>query len=125
MPLTVNLAMDPEVLLLIVTTLADQSIKATTTLVRFLSQESRRAGFQPRKPLLIVNRVPTVLRNTGMDQRLIEPLANELVGSLVPESQDEVEAGESVFDSYPPIEPFAQVFVPELPEMQMSAAIKL
>lgn len=121
-PLTVNLAMDPEVSLLIVTTLADQSIKATTTLVRFLSQESRRSGLQPRKPLLVVNRVPTVLRNTGMDQRLVEPLANELVGSLVPESHDEVEAGESIFDGYPPIEPFAQVFVPELPEMQMSAA---
>ena len=121
-PLTVNLAMDPEVSLLIVTTLADQSIKATTTLVRFLSQEIRRSGFQPRKPLLVVNRVPNILRHTGMDQRLVEPLADELVGSLVPEGHDDIEAGQSVFDSYPPIEPFAQAFVPELPEMQISAA---
>ena len=121
-PLAVNLAMDPDVSLVIVTTLANQSLRATASLVRFLSQEVRRSGSQLRKPLLVVNRVPNVLRHAGLDQRLIEPLAAELLASLVPEERDDVKAEESIFDKFPPIEPFAQVQVPELPELQVSAA---
>ena len=121
-PLAVNLAMDPEVSPVIVTTLADQSLKATASLVRFLSQEIRRTGGHSRKPLLVVNRVPNVLRHAGLDQKLLEPLTDQLLASLVPEVRDDVPAGESVFDRFPPIEPFAQVHVPELPELQVSAA---
>ena len=114
--------MDPEVSPVIVTTLADQSLKATASLVRFLSQEIRRTGGHSRKPLLVVNRVPNVLRHAGLDQKLLEPLTDQLLASLVPEVRDDVPAGESVFDRFPPIEPFAQVHVPELPELQVSAA---
>jgi len=122
-PLMVNLAMDPEVSPLIVTTLADQSLKATTALVRFLYQEIRRSGSLPRRPLLVVNRVPNVLRHSGLDKRLIEPLITELEASLVPEERDEsIRAEESIFDKFPPIEPFAQALIPELPELQVSAA---
>ena len=112
-PLMVNLAMDPEVSLLFVTTLADQSVRATAALVRFLAQEARRSGHQLRKPLVVVNRVPNLLRHTGTDQRLAEPLFDELVRSLVPDEPNS--------DGDPPAEPFGQVFVPELTEMQVAA----
>ncbi len=121
-PLMVNLAMDPEISPLIVSTLADQSLKATTALVRFLYQEIHRSGSLPRRPLLVVNRVPNIIRHAGLDKRLIEPLVTELLASLVPEESDDIRAEESIFDKLPPIEPFAQVLIPELPELQVSAA---
>ncbi|MBY5409619.1 hypothetical protein HFO98_14320 [Rhizobium leguminosarum] len=120
-PLGVNLAMDPNVSPIFVTTLADQSIRATGALVQFLSREMRRFGGALRKPLLIVNRVPVVFKQTGMDQRLTEPLIASLLTSLLSEKPSVLSASESVFDELSDIEPFIQVDIPELPDMQISA----
>jgi len=118
-PIGVNLAMDPDVSPIIVTSLAEQSIRATSGFATFLARELRRAGAVPRRPLLVVNRVPLIFRQTGMDKKLIEPLATELVNSLVTDVFAEVGASEDVYASIPEIEPFVQVEVPELPDMQV------
>ncbi|TXM68793.1 hypothetical protein FV226_19630 [Methylobacterium sp. WL12] len=118
-PLGVNLAMDPDVSPIFVTTLADQSIKATTGFVGFLAREFRRAGAVPRRPLLVVNRVPILFRQTGMDKTLIEPLATELLNSLVGDTALEIGSSEDVYTIVPEIEPFVQVDVPELPDIQV------
>ncbi|MBB6310327.1 KGGVGR-motif variant AAA ATPase [Xanthobacter tagetidis] len=118
-PLGVNLAMDPDVSPIIVTSLAEQSIRATSGFAAFLAREFRRAGATPRRPLLVVNRVPLIFRQTGMDKKLTEPLAAELVSSLVADVSAEVSASEDVYASLPEIEPFIQVDVPELPDMQV------
>ena len=118
-PLGVNLAMDPEVSPIFVTTLADQSIKATSGFVNFLSREFRRAGAVPRRPLLVVNRVPVLFRQTGMDKRLTEPLTTELLNSLVLDTAKEVSSSEDLYGIVPEIQPFIQVDVPELPDIQV------
>lgn len=118
-PLGVNLAMDPDVSPIFVTTIANQSIRATTSFVSFLGREFRRAGTVPRRPLLVVNRVPVLFRQTGMDKTLTEPLATELLNSLVGDTALEVGSSEDVFTIVPEIEPFIQVDVPELPDIQV------
>lgn len=118
-PLGVNLALDPNVSPIIVTTLADQSIKATAGLVRFLARELRRAGSAPKRPLLVINRVPAVFRQTGMDKKLIEPLVNDLLASLVADQTEDVSSTEGIYDNLPELDPFLQVEIPELPDIQV------
>lgn len=118
-PLGVNLAMDPQVSPIIVTTLADQSIRATAGLVRFLSREIRRAGGSLRRPLLVINRVPAVFKQTGMDKILIEPLISDLLSSLVSDQALDIGATQSIFDNLTDLDPFLQVEVPELPDIQV------
>lgn len=118
-PIGVNLAMDPSVSPIFVTTLADQSIKATAGFVSFLAREFRRNGAAPRRPLLVVNRVPVLFRQTGMDKKITEPLTTELLNSLVGDASVEIGAGEDLFSSAFDIQPFVQVDVPELPDIQV------
>lgn len=121
-PIGVNLAMDPDVSPLIVTTLSDQALKATGAFVRFISRELRNAGAEPKRPLIIVNRVPTLFRQTGIDLRLLEPLVSDLLASLVPDQGGELSASQGIFDESVGLEPYAQLEISELPEMQVSSA---
>ncbi len=118
-PIGVNLAMDPDVSPIIVTSLAEQSIRATSYLINFLAREFQRIGSIPRRPLLVVNRVPLIFRQTGMDRKLTAPLAAEFVNSLISETPGEISASEDLFTTVPEVEPFIQVNVPELPDMQV------
>lgn len=118
-PIGVNLAMDPNVSPIFVTTLADQSIKATAGFVGFLAREFRRNGVVPRRPLLVINRVPVLFRQTGMDKKITEPLTNELLNSLVGDASVEIGSSEDLFTSASDIQPFLQVDVPELPDIQV------
>ncbi len=120
-PIGVNLALDPDVSPIIVTSLAEQSIRATSSFAAFLAREFRRAGAAPRRPLLVVNRVPLIFRQTGMDKKITEPLATELVNTLIADVSTEIGANEDVYTSVPEIEPFIQIDVPELPDMQVPA----
>lgn len=115
----VNLAMDPDVAPIIVTSLAEQSIRATAGFSKFLAREFRRAGAIPRRPLLVVNRVPLIFRQTGMDKKVTEPLADELYNWLVADVTEEVGAGEDVYATAPEVKPFIQVDVPEFSEIQV------
>lgn len=120
-PLGVNLAMDPNVSPVIVTTLSDQALKATSALVQFLAREMRRAGAEPKKPLLVVNRVPALFRQSGMDKKLIEPLAADLLACLVPDRDSDIESSQGIFDDSIGLEPYAQIEVPELPDIQVAS----
>jgi MinD-like ATPase involved in chromosome partitioning or flagellar assembly len=114
-PLGVNLALDPDVSPIFVTTLSSQSIRATAALTSFLAREVRRAGRTPRKPLLVVNRVPSVFRQSGMDAQIVGPLVEKMIDSLV----EDAEAGSGLSDSIDDVEPLNQVSVPELPDIQV------
>lgn len=122
-PLGVNLAMDPNVSPIIVTTLSDQSLRATSAFVRFLAREIRREGGTLRKPLLVINRVPAIFKHTGMDKRLIEPMLNEILSSLVPNNPSDIAASQDLYSGVTDLEldPFQQVEIPELPDIQVSS----
>ncbi|MBB3947833.1 cellulose biosynthesis protein BcsQ [Rhizobium skierniewicense] len=118
-PLGVNLAMDPDVSPIIVTSLAEQSIRATAGFVSFLSREFRRAQISPRRPLIVVNRVPSLFKQTGMDKKLIEPLTDQLIETFVQDDETELTASDDYFTSEVAVAPYVQVEVPELPDMQI------
>jgi hypothetical protein len=121
-PVGVNLAMDPDVSQMIVTTLSDQALKATSAFIRFISREIRSTGGEPRRPLLIVNRVPNLFKQTGMDQKILAPFNAEVLNALVPEKADVINSSQGIFDESLGLEPYSQAQVPELPEMQVSSA---
>lgn len=119
-PIGVNLAMDPDVAPIIVTSLAQQSIRATANFSKFLAREFRRARATPRRPLLVVNRVPLIFRQTGIDKTVTEPLTDSLYDWLIADVTREVEPGEDVYATNPEVKPFFQVEVPELSELQVT-----
>lgn len=119
-PIGVNLAMDPDVAPIIVTSLGEQSIRATTGFVSFLAREFKRVGAAPRRPLLVVNRVPHIFRQTGIDRKLIEPLTTELASILPDDLPAVAGATDDIYAGLQGIASFIQVSVPELPDMQVS-----
>jgi len=121
-PIGVNLAMDPDVSPMIVTTLSDQALKATGAFVRFLSRELRNAGAEPKRPLIVINRVPNLFRQTGMDIKLLEPFTADLLASVVFDRQSELSASQGIFDESVGLDPYTQVEISELPELQVSSA---
>jgi len=90
--------------------------------VRFISRELRSAGSDPKRPLIVVNRVSNLFRQAGMDRKLLEPLGSDLLASLVPEQDGELSASQGIFDESAGLEPYMQVEVSEFPEMQVSSA---
>ncbi|SFX01428.1 KGGVGR-motif variant AAA ATPase [Pseudomonas sp. NFACC36] len=120
-PLGVTMAMDPNVSPIIVTTLANQSIRATSGLVKFLSRELSRHGGHLRKPLVVINRVPAIFKQAGLDKKLIEPLTAELLSNLVSDKSDSISAHSDLFDDPIELEPYIQVEIPELPDIQISS----
>ena len=119
-PLGVNLALDPNVSPIVVTTLADQSLRATSSFIRFVAREIRRGGGSIRKPLLVINRVPAIFKHSGMDRKLIEPLTTELLSSLMPDNSAEIGASQDIYAGVN-LDPFQQIEIPELPDIQVSS----
>lgn len=120
-PLGVNLAMDPDVSPMVVTTLSDQALKTTAAFVRFISRELSGAGCELKRPLIVINRVPNLFKQTGMDKKLLEPFTNDVLDSLVSDEDGELSATQGIFDESDGLDPYGQVEVPELPEMQVAS----
>lgn len=120
-PLGVNLGLDPEVAPVLVTTLSDQALQATGALVKFFTREIRRNGSRPRAPLLVVNRVPTLIQSTGLDQKLIDPLVTSIVETLLEGRTADVGADEPLFEDALDLNPIAVVTVGELPDLQIAS----
>src|SRR5690606_2402640 len=63
--------------------------------------------------------VPAVFKQSGMDKIIIEPLAADLLSSLVSDQPVDIAATQSIYDNLTELEPFLQVEVPELPDIQV------
>lgn len=121
-PIGVNLAMDPDVAPLFVTTLSSQALRATGSLISFIAREMRLNGSILRRPLLAINRVPALFRQTGMDQRLIEPLNDSVLRALVSDYEVDTPPSAGIFDNSDELDPYAQIEIPEIPDLQVSLA---
>ena len=110
-PVGVNLGLDPDVAPVLVTSLSDQALQGTGALIHFLTREIRRAGRQPRRPLLIVNRVPSVFQQAGMDDKLLEPLVSNIVKDLLSDTPKEVGANEALLNDPLEVDPITVVRV--------------
>ncbi len=119
-PIAVNLGLDPDVAPVVVTSLSAQSLEATSSLMRFLTREIRRAGGRPRRPLLVVNRVPSVFQQAGMAEKLLEPLVSGIVADLLAGQTADTSSNETIFEGALDVDPITVVQVVELPDLQVA-----
>ena len=119
-PISVNLGLDPDIAPVVVTSLSAQSLQATGSLVRFLAREVRRAGGRPRRPLLVVNRVPSVFQQAGMADKLLEPLVSGIVAELLSNRTADAGPDETIFEGELDVDPVTVVQVVELPDLQVA-----
>lgn len=118
-PLGVTLALDPEVSPIIVTTLSAQSIRATSGLLRFLSREIRRNGSSLRTPMVVINRVPVLFQQSGMDEALAAPIFTDLLATVFPSEEGDVSPTQDRFSDAKLVEPFVKVKISEISDMHV------
>ncbi|GEP12546.1 KGGVGR-motif variant AAA ATPase [Methylobacterium gnaphalii] len=120
-PLAAQLILDPQVARVIVTSLAGQSLEATVALMEFVAREMRKQGSMSQQPLLVVNRVPGILRDIGGDETLLAPVISRIEASLLADYEQEVSANDTLLDSTRNVSPLAVVKLGEVADLQVPA----
>jgi MinD-like ATPase involved in chromosome partitioning or flagellar assembly len=118
-PIATQVMLDPDVARVLCTSLASQSVKATGTLVAFIARELRKLVVAPTPPLLIVNRIPSVFRDYGTDDQILEPVLEQIETSLVPDDDSEVGVDETILDNELDLKPFILTKIGEIPDLHV------
>ncbi|WP_029007185.1 KGGVGR-motif variant AAA ATPase [Azospirillum halopraeferens] len=121
-PLAAQLILDPDVFRIFVTTLSGQSLEATAALVRFVARELRRQKTRLSPPLLVVNRVPTVMREVGQDETYLAPVLDKITESILLGHREEVGADQPVLEDEIEIKPIYLARIPEIADLQITSA---
>jgi MinD-like ATPase involved in chromosome partitioning or flagellar assembly len=121
-PLAAQLVLDPQVARVIVTSLAGQSLEATVALMAFVAREMRKQGIAIQQPLLVVNRVPGILRDIGGDEKILAPILSRIEASLLADDTSEVSPDSTLLDSPQEISPLTVVKLGEVADLQVPAS---
>lgn len=121
-PLAAQFVLDPSVCRVFVTTLAKQSLAATVALVAFVARELRKIGAEPAPPLLIVNRIPGILRDLREDEKLLSPALAEMTESLLADRTQEAASEETVLDDALELDPIFVAKLGEVGDLQVPAS---
>lgn len=121
-PLAAQLILDPSISRIVVTSLSGQSLEATAALMRFTARELRRIGVALPPPLLVVNRVPTVMREFGEDDRQLAPILDQITADLLKGHNAEVNADEILMQEEVEISPLQIVKIPEISDLQVTSS---
>ena len=121
-PIAAQLILDPSVDRIFVTSLSSQSLEATAALIRYTSREARRRSLQLSQPLILVNRIPSILRETGADETLLEPMLSSMTYELERGRSTQFEADEPMFSVQDDIQPLKLVKIPEISDLQATSA---
>lgn len=121
-PLAAQFILDPAVARIFTSSLSGQSLEATAALIKFVARELRRhkAGFP--KPLLVINRVPSVLRETGTDDALLRPFLDRMTADVLRGYGDEVASDETILDNDMQLAPWSLLKIPEISDLQVTSA---
>jgi MinD-like ATPase involved in chromosome partitioning or flagellar assembly len=120
-PLSVQFVLDPSVSRIFSTSLSGQSLEATAALVKFVSREMRRNGVEFPPPLIVVNRVPSVLRETGADDALLRPILDKMTQDVLRGHQQEVEADQPLLEDELEISPWRISKIAEISDLQVTS----
>src|SRR3546814_10327739 len=66
--------------------------------MKFVAREHRRHRIEPAAPLLIVNRIPGILRDLGQDEAILAPAIDRIVASMLADRTNEAAPDEPVLD---------------------------
>lgn len=122
-PIATQLMLDPNVLRVLCTSLSNQSTRATGSLVSFIARELRKLTTEPpTPPLIIVNRIPSAVRDYGTDDQILEPMLEQIETSLLPDDGKEVGSDRTILDSDLELKPFVLIKINEIPDLQVPRA---
>ena len=121
-PLAAQLVLDPNISRVVVTSLSGQSLEATGALVRFIARELRRMNEDFVPPLLVVNRVPTVMREVGQDDILLAPILDQIIADVLLGHDKEAASNEPVLEEEIEITPLRVVKISEIADLQVTSA---
>lgn len=120
-PLAAQLVLDPSVSRVVVSSLAGQSLEATVALMKFVARELRRHRVEPAAPLLIVNRIPGILRDLGQDETILAPAIDRIVASMLADRTGEAAPDETVLDDALELNPLFVCKLGEVADLQVPA----
>jgi MinD-like ATPase involved in chromosome partitioning or flagellar assembly len=120
-PLAAQLILDPSVDRIFVSSLAGQSLDGTVALIGYVSREARRRGFNLNRPMLVVNRIPSVLRETGADEALLGPVLEKITVELLKGQEANVSGDEAIFATDDDIQPIDVAKIPEIADLQATS----
>ncbi|MCX5519772.1 hypothetical protein OSH10_15115 [Kaistia defluvii] len=121
-PLAAQLILDPSVGRMFVCTLAGQSLDGTAALIAYLSREARRRNTILPEPLLLVNRIPSIIRETGADESILRPVLDRVTVELLRGRDAATGADEAIFSVEQDISAISVVRMPEISDLQVSSA---
>ena len=113
-PLAAQLVLDPSVSRVVVSSLTGQSLEATVALMKFVARELRRHRVDPAAPLLVINRIPGILRDLGQDEAILAPAIDRIVASMLADRTGEAAPDETVLDDALELDP---IFISKLGEV--------
>lgn len=117
-PIATQLILDPTALLVFTTTVSGQSLEATAALMRFVARSARRRGEVVQQPLIVFNRIPSVMRETEADEALIRPFLDAATKEFLRGQASEVSSEEDVFQTETAIEAVSVARIAELSDLQ-------
>ena len=117
-PIAAQLVLDPSVSRVFVTSLAGQSLEATEGLVAFVAREMRKSHVLASPPLLVVNRIPGILRDLGQDEGILSPILEQIEKSLLAEHMQEAASDEAVLDNAVELNPLFVAKLGEVSDLQ-------
>ncbi|MGH7113492.1 MAG: KGGVGR-motif variant AAA ATPase [Stellaceae bacterium] len=121
-PLAAQLVLDPGVSRVIVTSLSGQSLEATKALIRFITRELRRTKAPLVSPLLVINRVPTIMREFGQDDQLLAPILDQITADLLLGHDNEASPEEPILQEEVEITPLRIAKIPEIADLQVTSS---
>jgi cellulose biosynthesis protein BcsQ len=120
-PLAAQLVLDPSVSRVVVSSLAGQSLEATVALMKFVARELRRHRVDPAAPLLVINRIPGILRDLGQDEAILAPAIDRIVASMLADRTGEAAPDETVLDDALELDPLFISKLGEVTDLQVPA----
>lgn len=121
-PVAAQLILDPNVPRVLLTSLASQSLESTAALIKFVAREFRRSNLDATPPLIVVNRIPSVLREYGQDDRILAPTLEKIEESLLADRTQEVAADSPVFDDAFALDPYYVLKLGEIADLQVPSS---
>ncbi|MBZ9958465.1 MULTISPECIES: KGGVGR-motif variant AAA ATPase [unclassified Mesorhizobium] len=118
-PVSLQLMLDPDVPRVLCTSLSSQSINATGALFSFISRELRKLVVKQTPPLLIVNRIPTIFREYGTDDKILDPILRRIETSLIPDDGKETPANVPILNDEIALTPFIITKIGDIPDLHV------
>ena len=120
-PLSAQFILDPAVSRIFTTSLSGQSLDATAALFKFVAREMRRHGVAFSKPLLVVNRIPSILQETGADDAILRPTLERMTADVLRGYAEEVGPDETILDNDVELSPWSFLKIPEISDLQVTS----